>query len=238
MRLPTETSRWPSARRLLPSWSRPIAAVASSPRPAARFSSAAISPAPAPARSEPSASSPLPAAPSARPARSSPTAAAARRRPGPSFSSCSGPSAPSAVSLLPSVCSGAARRAIGAGADHGPHPGLGGDPPLPAAEQRRGLAVVVIGPRSVAATRTKGASQPGPTARSIVSALWRAWFEARQLVDPGSAGGEGEGRQGQQDQRHRDQAGGQGRAAQRRAGGGGDASSGLPRGRAGRSGRR
>ena len=48
------------------------------------------------------------------------------------------------------------------------------------------LRLVVIGPRSVAATRMKGASQPGPTAASIVSAFWRAWLEVGSSSIPGA----------------------------------------------------
>jgi hypothetical protein len=45
---------------------------------------------------------------------------------------------------------------------------------------------VVIGPRGVAATTTKGASQPGPTAVSIVSAAARAGFEVGSSSIPGA----------------------------------------------------
>ena len=81
----------------------------------------------------------------------------------------------------------------------------------------RAGARVVIGPSSAAAMRMKGASQPGPTARPIASASWRAGLEAGQLVDPGRAGVEGERRGGEQEQRDRDQDRGAGRAAQRAA---------------------
>ena len=146
---------------------RPIAAGRLLRRaPAARSSSAAISPAPAPARSEPSASRPLPAAPSASPPRSS------RDRAGGAAQAGAEPlellrrrRRPSAVELAAERAQRrGARAAIGAGPITARTPGCGGDPALPAGEQGE-VARVVIGPRSVAATRTKGASQPGPTAR-------------------------------------------------------------------------
>ena len=82
--------------------------------------------------------------------------------------------------------------------------------------------LVVIGPRSVAATRTKGASQPGPTARVDRFGALARLVGGRQLVDAGGTGGEGERRQRQQDQRHRHQAGREGGVAKRRGGGAGD----------------
>ena len=141
----------PSASRLLPASRRPIAPVASSPRPAARPSSLAISPAPAAARSDPSASSPLPSAPAAIPPRSCSTARAARRSPGPSRSSSPnagrwadfpppawviGPSAPE-VRDLPRRRSGAVALATGPGPITAAHARLGGDAPLPARQQRQ-----------------------------------------------------------------------------------------------------
>ena len=44
---------------------------------------------------------------------------------------------------------------------------------------------VVIGPCHAEATRTKGASQPGPMARAIASALRRAGLEAESSSTPG-----------------------------------------------------
>ena len=45
---------------------------------------------------------------------------------------------------------------------------------------------VVIGPRGAATTISKGASQPGPTARSIASVLWRAGLELGSSWIPGA----------------------------------------------------
>ena len=121
----------------------------------------------------------------------------------------------------PSRRRGAARRASGAGPITARTPGC-------AAIRRcqrlssASRSPVVIGPDSVAATRTKGASQPGPIAGSIVSALWRAGLAAGQLVDPRRAGPEGERRRGEQGQRDRDRDRGAAGTAQRGAGGGGD----------------
>ena len=158
-------------------------------------------PAPAAARSEPSASRPLPAAPSSIPARRALTAPAARRRPGPSFSSCAVPWAPSVES--------------------GPHPGLGGDPLLPATQGREILA---IGDRALFGGGDEDERRlPAGADRSVdrLGALPRL-VGARQLVDPRGAGGEAEQRQDQEQQRHGDEAGGERGVAQRRPGRGGD----------------
>ena len=81
----------------------------------------------------------------------------------------------------------------------------------------------MIGPLRAATTISKGASQPGPTALIDRFGALPGRAGARQLLNSGSAGVEGEGGGGEQRQRDRDQHRRQGGPAQGGVGGGGDA---------------
>ena len=140
-------------------------------------SPAEMSLAPSPARPEPVASRPAPAAASEIPLRSRPTPLAARSSLSPRRVSRRGLDFAFAGQQFVAALAQRRHPAVDlARADHRLHGGVGADPALGSAQRCSG-ARSVIGPRSVAATRMNGASQPAPIALSIVSASWRAWLE-------------------------------------------------------------
>ena len=93
---------------------------------------------------------------------------------------------PSAVRVLPSLRSGLVPLATGPGPITARTPGWVAMRRCQRLSRAR-RSGVVIGPYLAAATRTKGASQPGPTAASIVSAFCRASFEVGSSSTPGAA---------------------------------------------------
>ena len=74
--------------------------------------------------------------------------------------------------------------AIGAGADHRPHPGLAGDAALPAAEQGEALGGRDRAFRRRRRRGRRALPSPGRPRRSIVSAFCARLVGGRELVDP------------------------------------------------------
>ena len=96
------------------------------------------------------------------------------------------PVRPVAVRVSPSLRSGLVPLATGPGPITARMPGWSAIRRCQRLSRAR-RSGVVIGPSGAAATRTKGASHPGPTASSIVSAFWRASLEVGSSSTPGAA---------------------------------------------------